>query len=153
MIVGPGPPAFTAQAVDAGWTPLINEQPEAGLGHSVALAARQASDGGADALVLLLADMPLVSADIIAMLLAHGPVTQPMAARYPGGRPGVPARFPADMLPALSRLHGDRGAGSLLAARSDLHWVEMTDNQRLDVDDPESLARADMLLSRPGHPE
>ncbi|MFT3966139.1 MAG: NTP transferase domain-containing protein, partial [Sphingobium sp.] len=117
-----------------------------GMGTSVALAAAHAACLRAEALILLLADMPLTGAATVRALLAHRPLGQPVAARYPDGRPGVPARFPAQMLDALAGLDEDRGAAGLLRGRADLHLIDMAPGALTDVDDPAGLARAEALL-------
>ncbi|HEX7856618.1 MAG TPA: nucleotidyltransferase family protein [Sphingobium sp.] len=147
LIVGPQPPAFAEEALYDGWSLITNPHPEEGLGTSVALAAAHADCLRVDALVLLLADMPLTSVETIRALLDHMPLTAPVATRYRSGRPGVPARFPASLFGALAGLHGDRGASTLLRARPDLHLLDPPLDSLLDVDDADDLARAEALLS------
>jgi CTP:molybdopterin cytidylyltransferase MocA len=148
LIVGPDAPAFTHDASANGWTLITNLYPDEGLGGSVTLAARHANGLRADALVLLLADMPLVDKKMIGALLNHQPVMDPVATRYPNDRPGVPARFPASMFSDLAQLSGDRGAAALLIDRPDLHLIDPPSGALTDVDDPDSLARAESLLSK-----
>jgi CTP:molybdopterin cytidylyltransferase MocA len=146
IVVGPDAPAFTQEAMLDGWTLATNPAPEEGLGGSVALAARHAECLGCDALLLLLADMPLVTPEVITALLAAA--AGPVAVRYPSGRPGVPARFPAAMFAELAELDGDRGAAVLLKDRADLAFVETSPDMLTDVDDPAGLIRAEALLLR-----
>ncbi len=149
LIVGPDAPAFADDAMMEGWAIITNPAPEEGLGGSVALAAGHADCLRADALLLLLADMPLIGAEGIGAILAHQPVTQPVAARYPSGRPGVPARFPAAMFGDLTALTGDSGAAALLRDRGDLHLLDLPDGALTDVDDADGIARAERLLLSP----
>ena len=114
-----------------------------GIGTSVALAAACARDRGVRALLILLADMPLVRADLLARLIAAG---APAACRQADGRPGVPALIPASAFPALMALTGDRGAGPVLAAMAGLTLLDCAPRQLLDVDRPEALAEAAALL-------
>ncbi|CAN5135215.1 NTP transferase domain-containing protein [soil metagenome] len=144
IVTGPTAPAFAQAAMWDGWTLVTNPAPEEGLGTSVALAARHAECVEADALVLLLADMPLVSPEAIRALVE--PADHPVALRYPSGRPGVPARFPAAMFADLASLTGDRGAASLLGERADLRLIDGDAAAVTDVDDAASLARAEALL-------
>ncbi|HEX7823197.1 MAG TPA: NTP transferase domain-containing protein [Sphingobium sp.] len=146
LIVGPDAPALAGEAMAEGWALITNPVPEEGLGGSVALAASHADCLRADALLLLLADMPLIGAERIATLLAHRPVTQLVATRYPSGRSGVPARFPAALFGALAALDGDRGAAVLLRDRADVYLLDMPAEALTDVDDIEGLARAERLL-------
>ncbi|MET0238763.1 MAG: nucleotidyltransferase family protein [Sphingobium sp.] len=146
IVVGPDAPSFTGIAMADGWALVTNPEPEAGIGGSVALAARHAECLGADALVLLLADMPLIDGAFIRQLLDGGSRDMPVAARYPSGKPGVPARFPAAMFADLSALSGDRGAAMLLAGRTGLLMIDPPAGSLLDVDDKEALARAESAL-------
>jgi len=146
IVTGPDGPDFAQAALWDGWTLVTNPAPEEGLGPSVALAARHAECVGAEALVLLLADMPLVSPEVIRALLE--PAGHPVALRYPGGRPGVPARFPAAMFADLAALTGDRGAAALLQGRGDLRLIDGDPVVVTDVDDAASLAHAEALLRR-----
>lgn len=146
LIVGPDTPAFAGDAMADGWSVLTNPDPDAGLGGSVALAARHADCLRADALLLLLADMPLIGADMVGALAGREPLTQPVATHYPGGRPGVPARFPASLFGALSALTGDRGAALLLHDRRDVHLIDTSGEALIDVDDAAGLSRAERHL-------
>jgi len=63
IIVGDPAPNFARDAADAGLAELIlNSRADKGLASSVACAAQWAADAGSEALLLLLADMPLVGA-------------------------------------------------------------------------------------------
>ena len=134
-------PTFAAAASE--WEKVVNERAESGLGSSLALAAQIASARGFPALLVILADMPLLSPDFLKTLIASVP---PAATRYPPGRPGVPALLPASLFPRLGKLEGDRGATALLAGRNDLTLVEPPPDLFIDVDTQEDLARAARLL-------
>lgn len=144
VIVVPGNvPAFAAES---GWPTLTNVCASDGIGTSIALAA-SAALGQGRALLVLLADMPLVSADHLRALLAHpgGAVTA-----YPGGKAGVPALVPVRLLPHLAELDGNAGAGPLLSMQRGLARVTPPDALLLDIDRPEDLARAGELLNPSG---
>lgn len=115
-----------------------------GLGTSASAAARWAIDREADALLIMLADMPLVSPATLRGL-AEGDL--PSAVAYPGGKPGVPACFPAAMLPKLAGLGGEEGAALLLRDRSDVRLVECDPVELRDVDRPADLSEAVKILS------
>jgi molybdenum cofactor cytidylyltransferase len=136
VIVVPGhTPAF---AIESGWPALTNVCASDGIGTSIALAASAALRQGRRLLVLL-ADMPLVSPDHLAALLAH-----PAAATlYPDGKAGVPALVGPDLLPLLAELDGHAGAGPLLARYP---RVAVPEAMLLDIDRPDDLARAEALL-------
>ena len=69
-----------------GWSALVNPHPERGLGSSLALAANVARDADAPSLLVLLADMPLVSSAYLRGLAA---VAAPAATRQRHGHGAV----------------------------------------------------------------
>lgn len=126
---------------------IDNPQAACGIGTSVALAARVARERGHAALLIHLADMPIIStADLLAVGAATLPIVAPAAARQADGRPGVPALIPARLFGALAELDGDRGAGPVLAAQADLVLVDLPPDALIDVDTPAALARAEAIL-------
>lgn len=135
VVTGPEGASFAE-----GWTRLINPTPEAGLGSSLALAARVALMGGSESLLVLLADMPLVTADFLRELAAS---PAPTATRQADGRPGVPARLDRDLLEKAAKLTGDRGAGPLLQAAT---LLDPPEGILSDVDRPEDLAEVERML-------
>jgi CTP:molybdopterin cytidylyltransferase MocA len=135
IVTGPEGVSFAA-----GWTALVNPEPERGLGSSLALAATAALERGDAALLVLLADMPLVTVDYLRKV-AGSPA--PAATRQADGRPGVPAVLDRALLEAAATLTGDRGAGPLLA-RVTLH--DAPAGMLRDVDTPEELAAVEKLL-------
>ncbi|MDT0508322.1 nucleotidyltransferase family protein [Novosphingobium sp. MMS21-SN21R] len=96
---------------------------------------------GEQAVLIALADMPLVPPSHFAALIAH----------FRGDRTGtrvgnlimVPAIFGAAHFQALTALSGDKGAGAMLR---DAPAVELEPSLALDVDTPEDLHRASALL-------
>jgi CTP:molybdopterin cytidylyltransferase MocA len=128
--------------VAEGWQRLINPQPGEGLGTSLALAARTAIERGAHTMLVLLADMPLVSAHYL-RLLAAAPA--PAATRQADGRAGVPALLDRPMLKRAAGLTGDRGAGPLLANAA---LLDAPPGTLLDVDTRDDLAQAARALLR-----
>jgi CTP:molybdopterin cytidylyltransferase MocA len=135
VVTGPGGVSFAE-----GWDAVANPEPEAGLGSSLALAARIALDGDAPALLVLLADMPLVTPAYLRELAA---ASSPAATRQPDGRGGVPALFDRSLIAIAARLTGDRGAGPLLAGA---RLLDPPPGMLRDVDTPEDLAEAERVL-------
>jgi len=126
-----------------GWTKLVNPAPDDGLGSSLALAARLALMDGAETLPVLLADMPLVTADYLRELAGQA---APAATRYPKGHAGVPALLDRSLIELASRLSGDHGAGPLL---KDATLLDAPPGMLRDVDTPEDLAEVErQLLAR-----
>lgn len=132
IVTGPVAPGFAAAA--RGWTVLTNPAPDAGQGGSLAMAAQAALGTGRDLLVVL-ADMPLVSPDHLWGLAATSETT---ATRWPGDRAGVPALLTGDILRAAASLSGERGAALLLAGSS---LLDAPPGTLADADTPADLAR------------
>lgn len=139
IVTGPAGVSFAE-----GWRALVNSTPEAGLGSSLALAARDALDRGRDKLLILLADMPLVSADYLRELSGS---CAPAATRQPDGHPGVPALLDRTLLEAAATLTGDRGAGKLLAGAS---LLDPPGGMLRDVDRFADLSEVAQVLKRRG---
>ncbi|WP_054530492.1 NTP transferase domain-containing protein [Erythrobacter sp. SG61-1L] len=133
IVVGPEAAAFALEARAEGLaTPIVNPLAQEGLGTSVALAARHAADAGADRLLLLAADMPLVSpATLAALIEACG--NAPACVRHADGHPGIPACFPSASFAALAALGGDKGAGALLRT-AEVAVLEVSLRELRDVD-------------------
>lgn len=123
---------------------LTNSRAAEGLGTSVALAAQAASQRGFPALLVMLADMPLVTPALLRRLMAAG---APAACAH-DGRPGVPALVPARLFGALEQLTGEGGAAAVLRGETGLTLVETTSDELLDVDTPASLVLAEKRLQR-----
>ena len=107
-----------------------------------------------DAVVITLADQPLVGAGSIRQVVERWRVasagTRAVVTEYRDGR-GHPALFGASVFPALCALEGDRGARELLAALGDAVAVVGVDHERpADVDTAEALARLNDTLATRG---
>ncbi|MGZ3171606.1 MAG: nucleotidyltransferase family protein [Croceibacterium sp.] len=136
VVVGDPVPEFAR-----GCELLVNDKAADGLGTSAALAARWAA--GSDALLIMLADMPLVSLSTLGKLAdAKGPA----AVAYPGDRAGAPACFPAALFPALEALTGDSGAAQVLRGLASVRLIEAPADELRDVDRPEDLAEVAAIL-------
>jgi CTP:molybdopterin cytidylyltransferase MocA len=143
--LGPGTIVTGPEGVGfaAGWSVLINPQPERGLGSSLALAARAALEDDAPALLVLLADMPLVTPDYLRELAT---ALAPAATRQPDGHAGVPAVLDRALLERAAELGGDRGAGFLLG---DATLLDPPPETLRDVDTQQELAEVErQLLAR-----
>jgi CTP:molybdopterin cytidylyltransferase MocA len=126
-----------------GWTRAVNPDPAAGLGSSLALAAQLVLPLGKVSLLIVLADMPLVSSDYLRELVAR---PAPVATRYPEGHAGVPALLDRKLMEKAARLTGDRGAGPLLGKA---RLLDPPPGTLRDVDTAEDLAEVErQLLAR-----
>jgi molybdenum cofactor cytidylyltransferase len=123
------------------WTPpgcdvVQNAHANKGMGTSVALAAQTARAKGADALMILLADMPLIKPATLQIMLDDG---APICCRYPDGNPGPPALLPKSQFAELIRLNGDTGARHLLRAVPDMAFIETDADEMTDIDTPTDI--------------
>jgi CTP:molybdopterin cytidylyltransferase MocA len=138
VVTGPEGASFAE-----GWTKVVNSAPEDGLGTSLSHAARVALMGGNGALLVLLADMPLVTASYLGELAAH---EAPAATRYPEGHAGVPALLDRNLMERAARLTGNHGAGRLLKGAM---MLDPPPGTLRDIDTPVDLAAvAAQLMAR-----
>ena len=110
-----------------------------GMGGSIALGVRRLRD--ADAILVALADMPLLGTGNHAAVVAAHDAGDPCAVTRgaAGGRPGHPVLFGAGWFGRLAALRGDEGAGALLRGH-DVRLVPLDPDTQRDVDTPEALA-------------
>jgi molybdenum cofactor cytidylyltransferase len=146
VVVGAHTDAVSRQLEDRALTVLVNDRWSEGLSTSVHAGVRAAMalrHPEVDAVVLVLADQPAVSAQVIDRLieaLDAAPVGL-VAAQY-GGTLGSPALFARPHFAALLSLAGDRGAKSiLLAHEADVVAVSFPEGE-LDIDTPADLERS-----------
>jgi molybdenum cofactor cytidylyltransferase len=136
-VIGPAVPDLAA----LGYTTVPLDPPSAPQARSLALGVAAAQQGGARAVLIALADMPLVpEAHIRALVAAFG---GDCIATSAGSVTMPPALFGAQHFDALTVLGGDRGASGLLRGAQTL---PIDPALALDVDRPEDLARAEALL-------
>ena len=119
-----------------------------GLSASLRAGARAAAAGGADAVVIALADQPLLDARAVARLIAARAPSQLDALRPTyAGVPGHPTLLETSTFDAIKGLHGDAGARALLddpATRVGLIACDGLGRPD-DADTPEALARLEAL--------
>ncbi|MDH3490534.1 MAG: nucleotidyltransferase family protein [Gammaproteobacteria bacterium] len=118
----------------------VNEDHGKGLGTSIATAAR-ACRGNADALLLLLADQPLITTQHLRALIDtwSGADNEIVASSY-SGTDGPPVLFPSGAFEALESLTGDRGGRALFRdSRFTLRTVPF-EPAATDIDTPADLA-------------
>jgi len=115
-----------------------NEAYAAGQSTSLARGVAAARERGADAVVVLLGDMPHVSVGTVDLLCAAyaGSSHDALAAAFEGKR-GNPVLFDAAYFDALADVEGDVGGREILLERADAVAVETGDPGVLqDIDRP-----------------
>ncbi len=100
---------------------IINPHYHNGIGRSIASAMANRRDEVTDVMIIL-GDMPLITAAIIDELIAShlGAITPDKTITVPmaGGRQGHPVIWGSHFFPALSELNGDHGGKALIKAHS-----------------------------------
>jgi molybdenum cofactor cytidylyltransferase len=126
---------------------VICEDAASGMGHSIAWGISQAQAlYDPRAIVIGLADMPLVSSMTISALVSH--IREPHEIAVPrfNGDWGNPVAFGSDHFEALGRLSGDRGARSIIEKKTPL-FVDVDDAGILqDIDTVQDLKRLNKQL-------
>ena len=134
------------QAVSAACKPfsgcfVVNDKHQDGIGSSLALAVR-AIRHTASAILVLLADQPLITTQHLARLITtwSGDEREIVASAY-ANTTGVPALFASGCFDQLCSLSGDQGARSLLQDAK-FHVREIVfEDAETDIDSVADLAR------------
>ncbi|MCP5091501.1 MAG: nucleotidyltransferase family protein, partial [Gammaproteobacteria bacterium] len=119
---------------------VVNEDYEKGLGTSIAVAARTCQKY-ADAILLLLADQPRITAEHLQSLVDEwtGADDEIVATAF-AETLGPPVLFPSDSFSALAALTGDQGARAILRDRRFSIKTVRFDEAAVDIDTPADLA-------------
>jgi molybdenum cofactor cytidylyltransferase len=99
---------------ERGFELVSNPDPREGMGSSLALGAQRATQLGAAALLVCLADMPNITTAHLTQLIAASRNSDAVATVVDDSR-GPPAVFSARLFPSLAAISGDHGAKHLLA--------------------------------------
>jgi len=143
-VTGARPLAFTSY----GFTTVENDDPAAGQGRSIALGVQAARRADVDAVLVMLADMPFVTAGHVRALFDGFDGNHAVVASTTGDWSGPPALFGAVHFDLLAQLSGDHGPRTLIKA-ADL--VAALPAELADIDTRQDLqaAYADLVRSRP----
>ena len=141
LVTGHESAAVTAAAGAAPQFVIVNDRHAEGMGGSIALAARAVAHT-ADALLMLFADQPLVTAQHAEALIdAWSGAEDEIVATAFAGTAGPPVLFPRGAFDALGALSGDTGAKPLLQdPRFDVKTVPFED-AAIDIDTPADLEK------------
>ena len=114
LIVGHDADAVVDASARLANTVVLNAEFEKGMGTSIS-AATMSCRQDADAILIMLADQPLVTAQHLAALIDawSGSDNEIVASRYDGAN-GPPILFPKNAFERLSELDGETGAKPLL---------------------------------------
>jgi molybdenum cofactor cytidylyltransferase len=118
---------------------IVNRDWSEGMGSSVRAGIARVP-ATADAVLLMLADQPAVTAEDLRRLVGTWRrQTQSMVAAYYSGVTGVPAIFPREDFTALAGLRGDAGARAILKRGGDRVVRVPLQAAAIDIDTPEDL--------------
>ena len=112
---------------------LENPNWQAGMGNSLAFAARQVSDRY-DAVLVVLADQCALTPEDLNRLVDTYQQQRAIVCSYYDQRRGVPAIFPRSALPDLQQLDGDQGARTLLRSRQEKIITVPLPHGAVDID-------------------
>ena len=118
-----------------------NERYESGMASSIACGIRSIKPV-ADAVLILLADQPLITIDHLSSLQEAWLMSPAsIVATQFDGTSGPPVIFPASCFDALLTLQGDRGARSIIENNEDTVVKVAFEDAAIDIDTPEDLER------------
>ncbi|NYJ10998.1 molybdenum cofactor cytidylyltransferase [Rhizobium leguminosarum] len=118
---------------------------ESGMGTSIAAGVSRCLARGADAVLVMLADMPrLTSGDLNQLIAAFRSTEGDVVVRaFGNGKPGNPVILPKSLFEAITQLEGDVGARRVIEASGlPVVQVEIGRAAILDVDTPEAVRAA-----------
>lgn len=108
-----------------------------GMAASIRCGAERAEALGADALMILLPDMPDITARDLVRLTQHFDGDTALRATTPEGTPGHPVIFPPRLFSRLKAVQGDQGARAVLKDEM-VCALPLPDNRAItDLDTPE----------------
>lgn len=142
LVVGKDWPAVASAAAPLQGFFTINSDFGQGLATSISCGIKSICEK-ADAVLLLLADQPLITAAHLQDLIAaRSNSADTIVATTYAGASGVPAIFPKRDFDALAKLQGDRGARSIIESSGDRVLLVEFEDASVDIDRPEDLPSA-----------
>ncbi len=147
VVLGANADSVGAALGDLHATRIVNESWQEGIASSIRAAVQWAETTAASALVIALADQPLLAADHLAALRDAWLGGAPIAASRFADTIGPPAIFDRSCWPELARLTGDKGGAHLLRG-PDVIAIDWPDGA-VDVDTPDDVAKLARHESRP----
>ncbi|SEM17251.1 CTP:molybdopterin cytidylyltransferase MocA [Roseovarius azorensis] len=130
--------AALADIDDPRFTRITVQDAQTGMSASLRCGARWAMDHQADALMILLPDLPDLTADDINFILQSYDLKSIIRATSEDGIPGHPVILPARLFNALATLSGDHGARDILRAHPVTPLALPGTRATTDLDTPEA---------------
>lgn len=143
LVTGHDAAAIAKAASSFGCQQLVNPKFASGMGSSIAAAAKHCAPV-ADALIIALADQPLITATHLATLAStwNGNSEQIVATEFSGSL-GPPVLFGGDYFERLAGLQGDQGARALLRSNAQAVVAVTFEPASIDIDTPADLDELD----------
>ena len=129
-----------------GYRVLHNPDARRGMASSLAMGVACATEHGADAVLIALADMPRVTAAHIYRLFEASTGADTVVASSDGTHPMPPGLFGAGRFQFLASLQGSEGARDLIRAG---RHVVTAPAELIDIDTPADLERLRALVHSP----
>lgn len=136
-----------------GWKQVICENAEKGQSESLKTGVREAVVIGAKAVVILLADQPLIDHSVLNLLIEEFQKSDGLSivSAAVGGMCKPPVLFPQHFFPALLKLEGDEGGRQLLRNAEDVRKIAFPSFYFRDADtieDYHDLLRGERVENR-----
>lgn len=139
LVTGHDADAIVAKSSSFGCSEVFNPNAETGMGTSIAVAANACADI-ADALIIALADQPMITASHLKALARtwSGDSEQIVATEF-SGTLGPPVLFGSGLFAELAALEGDRGAREILRRHAQAVVAVNFEPASIDIDTPADL--------------
>lgn len=150
IAVCPSDPKDVSEKLRRQFVIAINKEPKSGLGHSISVGARVALQFKPDAMLFVMADMPLIEAPLLRELVSRLGGRDGTDIVHSGGPDGVrsPTVFGAACFQALTKLDGDDGAKSIVrGGRFKVVGIEAPAPLLVDVDTKQDLKLVEEQLA------
>ena len=141
LVVGHDHDEVSDAAIGLADTVIFNEAYASGMGSSIACGVRACREQS-DAILIMLADQPLVSSSHLAELMNRwtGKQSEIIASRF-SGVSGPPVLFANALFDQLEDLHNDVGAREILHRSSSILRTVEFEAASIDIDTPTDLAK------------
>lgn len=127
-----------------------NEHWKKGMGTSIRAGVSAVRSSTLDAVMILLCDQPLISAEILdRMVTAHFAEKQPITAAFYAGTLGTPVIFSATLFDELLSLGDNQGGKAILQRHADRVQAFPLPEAEMDIDTAEDFKR---LTQHPAGP-
>jgi len=131
-------------------TPLFNNSFRSGMGTSIACGFSNGVLEESDAVVVMLADMPMITVEHIRRLLAvfSDRECNSVVRGAHGDQPGHPVVVPKALFSSLARLSHEEGARRVIQGHANVELVDIGIAATSDVDTREDISRAGGIFTK-----